>query len=328
MRSWLIPVHCATLLCIASFSATSGEIRSLERLLQTHAREIDFAAVKIAIDATIDPSTDATAINEQLDALVAGIARRFPVGASNRTKLDVLLSSLYEPGPWNDQHPFQYDLDDPFGKVLRNKLLSRYLATRKGNCVSMPVLLVILGQKLGLPVTLATAPEHLLVKYLDADGQWLNIEATAGGFKYDSSYAHELGISPRATANGVYLRPLGPGESAGAMLSTVMEFHAIHGRQAQRIAVADLALTVNPKDVMAMIHKGAAYYVLLQERYVSRYPDPADIPAAQRTDFQVISRENLAWYAKAEALGWRPPTQAQDANYLRNIQRERSNRKN
>jgi len=206
------------------------------------------------------------------------------------------------------------------------KLLSHYLVARKGNCVSMPILVVILGQRLGLPVTLATAPEQLLVKYLDADGQWLNIEATAGGFKYDSSYAHELDISPKATANGIYLRPLGPRESAGAMLSTVMEFHAINGRQAQRIAVADLALTVNPKDVMAMIHKGAAYYMLLQERYVSQYPDPADIPPAQRNDFQVISRENLAWYAKAEALGWTPPTQEQDANYLRNIQRERSQR--
>jgi hypothetical protein len=122
MRSWLIPAHCATLLCIASFPATSGELQSLKHLLQTHEREIDFAAVKIAIDGTIDPSTDATAINKQLDALVASIARRIPAGASNRTKLDVLLSSLYEPGSWNDQLPFQYDLEDPFGKVLQAAL--------------------------------------------------------------------------------------------------------------------------------------------------------------------------------------------------------------
>ena len=49
--------------------------------------------------------------------------------------------------------------------------MSHYLATRKGNCVSMPVLFVILGQKLGLPITLAIAPNHVFAKYKRDNGE-------------------------------------------------------------------------------------------------------------------------------------------------------------
>lgn len=303
------------------------ELAAFQALLDTAEGVADYAQAKIAIDRFIDPTVDTAAVERQLDALADRVQARTPPDASRRARLEVLLSTLYQPGPWNGHRPFLYDLDDPFGKTLRNKLLSTYLETRKGNCVSMPILFLVLGQKLGLPVALATAPEHLLVKYLDADGQGLNVEATAGGFKYDSSYERELGISAKATSNGIYLRPLSPREGIGAMLSTAMEAAGTKGRQEQRIAIADLALSVNPKDVVAMTHKGAAYYLLLQERYVWKYPRPVDIPAALRKDFESLSRQNLAWYEQAEALGWAPPSQAMDADYLRNIQREQSARK-
>jgi regulator of sirC expression with transglutaminase-like and TPR domain len=304
-----------------------SNLQPLKALLATPERQVDYAQAKIAIDRFIDPSIDPQAVNRQLDALVASVKARTPAGLSNRTKMEILLATLYRPGPWNGNRPFRYDLHDPFGRTLRNKLLSTYLATRQGNCVSMPVLVLILGQKLGLPVTLATAPEHVLVKYLDASGEWQNIEATSGGFKYDSSYERELGISAKATQNQIYLRPLRPHEAIGVMLSTAMEAAAAKDRQEQRIAIADLALSVNPKDVVAMVHEGAADYLLLQERYVRKYPRPVDIPVSLRKDFQTLSEQNLAWYAKAEALGWTSPSQVQDTNYLQNIEREKSKRK-
>jgi regulator of sirC expression with transglutaminase-like and TPR domain len=304
-----------------------SSLQPLKALLATPARLVDYAQAKIVIDHFIDPSVDPKAVSRQLDDLVASIKARTPAGASNRTKVEILLATLYRPGPWNGNRPLRYDLNDPFGRTLRNKLLSTYLTTRQGNCVSMPILVLILGQKLGLPVTLATAPEHVLVKYLDVSGEWQNIEATAGGFKYDSSYERELGISAKATQNQIYLRPLTPRESIGVMLSTAMEVAGAKDQQEQRIAIADLALSVNQKDVVAMVQEGAADYLLLQERYVRKYPRPIDIPVALRKDYQTLSEQNLAWYARAGALGWAPPSQTQDASYLQNIEREKTRRK-
>lgn len=92
----------------------------------------------------------------------------------------------------------------------------------------------------------------------------------------------------------------------------------------RRIAVADLALQADPKDVHAMLQKGNAYFRMMQQRYMTRYPSPAAIPLAQRQDFEALHHNNDLWFDCAEALGWKMPTQAQDANYLQTIRRTKA----
>jgi hypothetical protein len=111
-------------------AAKALDLQELRKLLATPEGQIDFATAKLTIDRAIDPTIDAAAVQQKLDAMAGAIRSRFPVGASRRGKLDILLSFLYQPGPWNDQRPFSYDFDDPFGKNLRNKLLPTYLASR------------------------------------------------------------------------------------------------------------------------------------------------------------------------------------------------------
>lgn len=309
-----------------STPSTPDSIRQVRDLMAKSAADLDLAQAKLTIDRLIDPSIDTAATLRQLDELAAIVRSGFPPNASNRQKLEALLIFLYQPGPWNEGQPFTYDLADPLGKNIRNKLLPTYLATRKGNCVSMPILVAILGQKLGLPVTLATAPEHVLVKYRDDSREWLNVEATAGGYETNAGYERRTGISKKAIANQIYLRPLDQREAVAVMLSTLMEFYRNHGQITQEMAIANFALEVNPKDVVALLHKGSGYYTLLQERYVSRYPTPADIPIDQRQDYRMLSQENLRLFAQAEALGWTEPTQAKNESYLQSIEREKAHR--
>jgi regulator of sirC expression with transglutaminase-like and TPR domain len=312
--------------CVAHSAPAADPLGPLRQMMGRPPAELDLAQAKLAIDRLIDPATDAPAILRRLDILAAAVRSGFPPNATDRQKLEALLVYLYQPGPWNDDHPFTYDLADPMGRELRNKLLSTYLTTRKGNCVSMPILVVILGQKLGLHVTLATAPEHVLVKYRDDNGEWMNVEATAGGYETDAGYVRRMGISEKAVTNRIYLRPLNQREAVGVMLSTLMEFYGKRGQAAQRVAVADLALEANPKDTVAMLHKASGYYVILQERYKGRYPAPADIPTEQRPDYYELSQGNLRLFAQAEALGWVEPTREKEDNYLQSIEREKARR--
>ncbi|HEY8587504.1 MAG TPA: transglutaminase family protein [Rhodanobacter sp.] len=306
-------------------------VRVLRALLGQPENQIDFAKAKVTIDRMIDPTVDEQATLNLLDAWAHKVRARIPPGASHVVQLMILGSTIYEPGPWNDNKPFSYDLDDPFGKDIQNKLISTYLATRKGNCVSMPILLVILGQKIGLNMTLAVAPNHMLAKFRQDDGTWINIEATSGtwinieatsGTTFnDSDYQSQLHITPLGMQSGIYLRPLSQKEAVGAMMGTLEDFYERQRSPEHQLGLTELALKVNPKDVVSIIRRAGAYYHLLQQRYVSRYPRPDLIPASQRGDFQMLSKNNSQLFEQAEALGWRQPTNEEDAAYL---QRARS----
>ena len=269
----------------------------------------------------IDQRVDEQTTLKLLDVWGDKVRARIPLGASHVTQLMILGSTIYEPGEWNDNKPFSYDLDDPFGKDTQNKLISTYLGTRKGNCVSMPILLVILGQKIGLNMTLAVAPNHMLAKFRQDDGTWISIEATSGTSFNDSDYQSQLHITPLGMRSGIYLRPLSQKEAVGAMMGTLEDFYERERSPEHQLGLTELALEINPKDVVSIIRRAGAYYHLLQQRYVSRYPRPDLIPTSQRSDFQMLSKNNSQLFEQAEALGWHQPTNEEDAAYL---QRARS----
>ncbi len=326
-RRWIERAWGACLFALAPLALAADDPSPLHAQFQLPDDRVDYVAAKLVVDSIIDPSNDTVAVRRQVDQWEHAVRGNVPGNPTARQVLDALLKTLYMPGEWNQGKPFTYDLSDPLGKNPKNKQLATYLATRKGNCVSMPILFVILGQRLGLTVALATAPNHLLVKFADDEQQmWLNVEATAGGFKYDGSYQHETGITEASLDNGLYLRPLLPHEGIGAIASTLMEHYGAKKDADALMAVADLALAANPKDPVAMIWKANAYYIQTQQRIRSRYSNAEDLPPELHGEFHRLTRENLAWLAKAESLGWTQKTPEQEASYLQSIQRERARR--
>lgn len=248
-RRWIEWAWGAWLFVLAPFSLAASDLSPLRAQFQLPDDRVDYTASKLEVDRIIDPSTDTAAVRRQLDQWERAVRGNVPANPTARQVLDALLKTLYVPGEWNQGKPFTYDLSDPLGKNPKNKQLATYLASRKGNCVSMPILFAILGQRLGLPIALATAPNHVLVKFADDEQQaWVNVEATAGGFKWDSSYERETGITEQAMDNGLYLRPLLPHEAMGVIASSLMEHYGAKKDAESLMAVADLALAANPKD--------------------------------------------------------------------------------
>lgn len=327
-RRWKALAWGACLMLLAPLAWAKEDLAPLRAEFALPNDRVDYAEAKLVVDRLIDPSTDVAAVKRELERWEQAVRTNVPANPTPRQVLDALLKTLYEPGYWNQEHPFTYDLNDPLGQDAKTKQLANYLATRKGNCVSMPILVAILGQRLGLPIALATAPHHVLVKFADDVQQtWLSVEATAGGFKWDSSYERETGITPKAIENELYLRPLLPHEGVGVIAGTLMEHYGAQKDGDSLLEVTDLALSANPKDPVALVWKANAYYLQLQQRYVSKYPNAADIPVARVSDFQRLSRENLAWFIKAEELGWVQKTPEQEATYLQSIQLEKAKRK-
>lgn len=298
-------------------------LKRIQAILEQPDDRIDLAHAELTLDQMIDPTIDIQANIKKLDAMTAEIRHKLPPHPSSLDKVQALRQYLYNKGDWNQNQPFQYDFSDPKGTRVRNKLLPNYLASRKGNCVSMPFLFIALGQKLGIDVTAALAPSHVFVKYRNEAGKWFNLEATStGGPTSDASYREQAPMTDEAIANGLYMRPLSKKETVTVMLLTLAQHYAEQRQYGLVVAVSNLILKHHPKSVTALLLRSGAYGRLfdigMQEFEEMRGMVP--FPPEERMLLQHYARYNQADFERAEALGWRVPTPENDQRYLRKVQ--------
>lgn len=289
-------------------TSAQADIRSdVKDLFSRDMETLDFARTKIEVDRMIDPSINTEAELAKIDRMVREVKAMLPPDADSWAKVEMLRRYVYQSGPWNQNRPFSYDFDDPYGLDVRNKLLSDYLADRRGNCITMPFLFIILGQRLGLKVVPAIAPLHVLVKFTDDQGETHNLEATSGaGRARDQHYKNFLPITEKAIANGMFLTPLTNRESVALIAAEVVEHLIDDGHYLDAMAIADILLWHYPKFGYMMAKKGTSAYYLLKEDFHDKYPDANDVPEDQRPYLAYLQRVNQGMFDRAEKLGWRP----------------------
>ncbi len=282
-------------------------VETVRAVLETPDASLDLAKAKLAFDKIVAPSIDVDATLRQLDQMTATVRSLAGPKASPIQKLAAVRKFIYVDGDWNGHRPFQYDLSDPLGHKIANKLLPTYLATRRGNCVSMPVLFIILADRLGLPVTASTAPQHIFAKFRDdSTGKMMNIEATSGGLPArDAWYRENMPMSDAAVKNGVYLKTLSRKETAAVMAEIVVEHFMATKRYRDVIAVSDLIIKQNASFVDPILSRGSAYGTLIETEFRAKYPSPRDIPPALLPTYRSYEEQNRLAFEKAEALGWR-----------------------
>ena len=293
---------------VLSNTSALADIRSDVRALFTRdMTNLDFARVKIEVDQMIDPSIGIDAQLAEIGQMVATIQTMLPPNASSWDKVETIRRYIYQAGAWNDGRAFSYDHDDPYGLDVRNKLLSDYIQDRRGNCITMPFLFIILGQRLGLDVTPSMAPLHVFVKFTDDLGVTHNLETTSGaGRTRDQHYRDLLPITDAAVTNGVFLSPLDAEQSVAVIAAVVVEELIQKGRYHDAMAVADILLEHYPMFAYIMVKKGTASYRLLRSEFHEKYPTAQDVPEDQRPYLAYLQRINQSAFDRAESLGWRP----------------------
>ncbi len=260
--------------------------------------------VKIAIDQLSGGTAGNTKI--EVDHMTKALRGMTADAQTEREKLDSLKRFLYVAGWWNGGKAFVYDHADPKAQNPVNRLLGHYVETRLGNCVTMPVLFMILGKRIGLNMTLAQAPLHILVKYTDETSAIWNLEPTSGGgFTRDEWYRRTLPMSDEAISNGIYLRPLSDDESVAFMAVNIVEHFLKSGRPEDAIVTADILLRHNPRDAHLLAKRGSAFYLILKRDVIERYPHQSDLTPEIKAYGDELYAQNQAAFAAAESLGWR-----------------------
>ena len=289
----------------------ASNLKALEEIFSLPETEIDLARAKLTIDQMLDPRIDIEQTLQQIDIMASALREQLPLEAKAREKLDALRKYLYQTGPWNDHQPFSYDLSDPQGRNLSSKLLPSYLTTRKGNCVSMPILFIILGQRIGLDVAAATAPEHVFVKYRDESGRQYNLETTSGaGFARDAWMRQQMPMTDQAIASGIYMRTLTKKETVVLMSETLDTFYARSGLDLARVELAHLQLKHDPTSILAVLHLVSVYSRALNSYRMQAAPIALLQPTREREVYFQLQQKRDYWLGQALALGWRDPTES------------------
>jgi regulator of sirC expression with transglutaminase-like and TPR domain len=280
-------------------------VRSVEAVLRAPEEELDYARAKVALDLLIDPAADADWTFAELDRLTDAARRLAGTHPAEQDKLRAVRTVIYESGAWNGFRPFNYDHED--FRSLRVKLLPNYLTSRRGNCVSMPILFVILADRLGLRVSLAMAQAHLFVRFHSASGRVTNLETTSGANPARDVWLKEtVGYTERGVASGFYMRSLPRRQAIAAMASTVLEHLMAERRFREALAVTELILRCHPRDGMAWANQGQACFHIMGAEYLGRFGSELLIPVPLRGGYLSLSQRNHHAFAMAKRLGWEP----------------------
>jgi regulator of sirC expression with transglutaminase-like and TPR domain len=311
--------------------AYDSNFEIVRALLDQPEPQMDLGNIKLTIDQMIDAAIDKAAVLKQLDDMALEIRTSFPLGASNLVKFKTLRDYLYQPPPLSGRRRFVYDLGDD--RNPNAKLLSVYLATHKGNCISMPLLFVILGQKLNIPVTITTAPSHLYVKFRGDNGNWYGVETTSGGGWAEDDWQQKQfpRLTATAIASGIYMQPLTKRQTAAVIAESLLENYESHKTaeaEEARVKLALLLLDHYPKHITAMVHAYFGYLGLRQRLFIDKYAQPSDIPTGLRARYEQIEGGWSYWGNKAKALGYQPSTPAMEAAYRVRIRRAKAGAEN
>lgn len=300
----------------------NAELQQVQTLLEVPESQINFAHAKLTIDQMVDPTISINHEIQRLDEIVHTINS---MGlTTSMEKKDALRRYLYEASSWNQFSPLTYDFNDPKGTNIKSKLLGNYLTSKKGNCISMPFLFIVLGQKLGLDVTASTAPLHVFVKYTDDEtGITYNLETTSGANPARDSWLRQgFPVTDTAIRNGIYLQKLTRKETVAVMANMLLQHYYEQKQFGQLIATADVILSHYPKAVSAIIYKASAHNQLLKTHGLWRYRTPDEVPQQKQDTFKyLVSRVN-AYHNQAVSMGWRPPSQVENEAYLKKIEQE------
>ena len=148
-------------------------------------------------------------------------------------------------------HYSPHQINCPDFRDSRNLFLHGLLGSdRQGTCVSMPVLYVAVGRRLGYPLKLVSTKAHLFARWESPDGTHLNIEATSQGlncFPDDYYRTWPVPVSEEEIRRGDYLKSLTPAEELAVFLATRGHCLEANGRLAEAQLAHAQAHALAPK---------------------------------------------------------------------------------
>jgi len=254
----------------------------LEHFAQIVSREqFDLAEASLLLAQDIYPDLEIPDYLERLDAIAAAIRKRIAGDAFAEQKVRALNYYLF------DEMRFSGNVEDYYDP--RNSYLNEVLERRTGIPITLSILYLEVGKRLGLNLKGISFPGHFLVKLSVKRGQLVLDPFIGGEAQSESDLRERLaqvlpsGKAQQATLDP-YLEPATPRQIIARLLRNLKNIYTQTGKLERTLAVMHRMLLVLPESAEELRDRGLVYQQLEcfrpalsdLQNYLRRRPEAPD----------------------------------------------------
>jgi len=267
------------------------------QLVSGSEEELDLAEAALLIAQEEHPDLDVIAYLRRLDELAASVRARLPQAPEPADIIHNLNARLFrEEGLAGNESEYY----DP-----RNSFLNEVLDRKQGIPITLSVIYLEVGRRLGLPLVGVGFPGHFLVKYRGADGDVV-LDPFAGGATLTREELEQRLRRMYGEANPFLaqipqlLAPASKKEILVRMLGNLKGVYLQQNDFTRALAAIDRILLVAPDLALEVRDRGAVHQRLghlqaaLQDfrRYLQMVPDAEDAEAVRTVISRMTARLN------------------------------------
>ncbi len=222
--------------------------------------DIDIGIAALTLAKEIYPDIDIKSYSDKIDAIADKVRQLAKKNNTVDYRIRCLNTVIH-------LHEKFRCIDDVTDRRQDYYYLNRFFDTKIGNCYTMPLLYVAVGQRLGWPLYVVHVPDHMFIRYIDPHFPIQNIETTSGGAHVpDEKYAKKFVVNKNGRKSGTYLRTLTHRELLGDLVSTNANRFGRKGQTHKAIMYYKLAIKLNPRCVEAWANLGTSYKMLAKQK--------------------------------------------------------------
>jgi tRNA(Ser,Leu) C12 N-acetylase TAN1 len=170
-------------------------------------------------------------------------------------------------------YPMTYDFKDCWAdSTAENIFVTKLLRTQTGQCHSMPLLYLIIAEKLGSKAYLSYSPNHCYIKIPLEKGKFQNVELTSGILTSDAHVMLSGFVKSAAIENKIYMDTLGKKEVvASCLMDLANVYYRKFGYDNFFKQCFETVLKYHPNNIQGLIGR-SNYYNGLMEYIVKKNP--------------------------------------------------------
>ncbi|MHC4360790.1 MAG: tetratricopeptide repeat protein [Planctomycetota bacterium] len=225
--------------------------RSINQVLRLQPEEIDLATAVLIISEEWSDNVHGRRYVAKLDDIAFEIRKRLNAKklGPNYKAISVINDYLFKELGFKS-----IDKADNPDDLFLHSVLDK----KRGYCLSLSILYLAVGERLGLPLYGVVVPGHFFVRYDDGNRQF-NIETTSkGALTNDEHYIEKFKV-PQNQADNIYMANLSKLQTLGCFFNNLGSVYIDTGNTESALLALERAIEINPTLSETRVNLGNVY---------------------------------------------------------------------